>query len=110
MGGALGPDHAAPRAGRDVSRQSRTASTTPKRRAIAMSSRTRTALAEALPLLVEDDRLQRATTLLRDVGYVIEAHCVLTAAAEAHDTGAKHHSMFARRAARGQCFHQSLPR
>ena len=59
-----------------------------------------------LHFLVEDDRLQRATTLLRDVGYVIEAHFVLTAAAEACDTEAKHLSMFARRAARGQCFHR----
>ena len=59
-----------------------------------------------LPLLVEDDRLQRATTLLRDVGYVIEAHFVLTAEAQAHDTGEKHLAMFARRAARGQCFHR----
>ena len=59
-----------------------------------------------LPLLVEDDRLQRATTLLRDVGYVIEAHFVLTAAAEAGDTEAKHLSMFTRRASRGQCFHR----
>ena len=59
-----------------------------------------------LHLLVEDDRVQRATTLLRDVGYVIEAHFVLTAAAEARDTQAKHLSMFARRAARGQCFHR----
>ena len=61
---------------------------------------------EGLHLLVEDDRLQRATTWLRDVGYVIEAHFVLTAAAEPHDTQAKHRSMFARRAARGQCFHR----
>ena len=59
-----------------------------------------------LPLLVEDDRLQCATTLLRDVGYVIEAHFVLTAAAEAHDTEAKHLAMFNRRASRGQCFHR----
>ena len=61
---------------------------------------------EGLPLLVEDDRLQRATTWLRDVGYVIEAHFVLTGAAEPHDTEAKHLSMFARRASRGQCFHR----
>ena len=59
-----------------------------------------------VPLLVEDDRLQRATTLLRDIGYVIEAHFVLTAAAEARDTQAKHLSMFNRRASRGQCFHR----
>ena len=57
-----------------------------------------------LPLIIEDDRLQRATTLLRDVGYVIEAHFVLTAAAEPLDTHAKHLAMFNRRASRGQCF------
>ena len=56
-----------------------------------------------LHLLVEDDRLQRATTLLRDVGYVIEAHFELTAA---HDAQAKHLAMFNRRASRGQCFHR----
>ena len=59
-----------------------------------------------LPLIIEDDRLQRATTLLRDVGYVIEAHFVLTAEAEALDTQAKHLAMFNRRASRGQCFHR----
>ena len=59
-----------------------------------------------LPLIIEDDRLQRATTLLRDVGYVIEAHFVLTAAAEPLDTHAKHLAMFNRRASRGQCFHR----
>ena len=59
-----------------------------------------------LALIIEDDRLQRATTLLRDVGYVIEAHFVLTDAAETHDTEAKHLAMFNRRASRGQCFHR----
>ena len=59
-----------------------------------------------LALIIEDDRLQRATTLLRDVGYVIEAHFVLTAAAEPLDTHAKHLAMFNRRASRGQCFHR----
>ena len=34
-----------------------------------------------LRTLVEDDRQQRAATLLRDVAYVIEAHFVLTRAA-----------------------------
>ena len=36
----------------------------------------------------------------------IEAHFVLTAPAEAGDTEAKHLAMFARRTARGQCFHR----
>ena len=53
---------------------------------------------------VESDRQQRATTLLRDVAYVIEAHFDLTGAAEPDDTEAKHVSMFNRRAAKGQCF------
>ena len=61
---------------------------------------------EGLYTLIEDDRQQRATTLLRDVAYVIEAHFVLTGAAEADDTAAKHLAMFNRRAAKGQCFHR----
>ena len=61
---------------------------------------------EGLHTLIEDDRQQRATTLLRDVAYVIEAHFVLTGAAEADDTAAKHLAMFNRRAAKGQCFHR----
>ena len=68
----------------------------------AMRRRTTT----GLQLLVEDHRLQRATTWLRDVAYIVEAHFVLTAAAEQYDTEAKHLSMFTRRAARGQCFHR----
>ena len=66
----------------------------------------KTGATEGLPTLVEADRLQRAATLLRDVAYVIEAHFVLTDAAEEDDTEAKHLSMFNRRAAKGQCFHR----
>lgn len=54
--------------------------------------------ARTLATLVEDDRQQRATTLLRHVGYVIEAHFVLTDVAAPDDTEAKHLSMFNRRA------------
>ena len=61
---------------------------------------------EDLHTLIEDDRQQRATTLLREVAYVIEAHFALTGAAEADDTEAKHLAMFNRRAAKGQCFHR----
>lgn len=56
--------------------------------------------------VIEEDRQQRATTLLRDVAYVIEAHFDVTEAANADDTGAKHISMFNRRASKGQCFHR----
>lgn len=59
-----------------------------------------------LGLVVEDNRQQRATTLLVDVAYVIEAHFVLTPRATSDDTEAKHLSMFNRRAAAGQCFHR----
>ena len=55
---------------------------------------------------IEDDRQQRAATLLRDAAYVIEAHFVLTDAVGVADTEAKHLAMFNRRAARGQCFHR----
>ena len=61
---------------------------------------------ESLAVVIEDDRQQRATTLLRDVAYVIEAHFKLTVAATDDDTAAKHQAMFNRRAARGQCFHR----
>ncbi len=61
---------------------------------------------QGLGLVVEDNRQQRATTLLVDVDYVIEAHFEITAKAGAEDSMAKHASMFNRRAAAGQCFHQ----
>ena len=60
----------------------------------------------SLRTFIEEDRQQRAATLLRDVAYVIEAHFVLTDAAGATDTEAKHLAMFNRRATRGQCFHR----
>lgn len=59
-----------------------------------------------LGLVVDDNRQQRATTLLVDVAYVIEAHFEMTAKAGVEDTPAKHLSMFNRRAASGQCFHR----
>jgi CRISPR-associated protein Cas5d len=59
-----------------------------------------------LGLVIEQQRQQRAATLLIDVGYIIEAHFELTAKAGPDDTAAKHISMFNRRAANGQCFHR----
>ena len=61
---------------------------------------------EGLHLLVDDDRQQRASTVLADVAYVIEAHFELTDKAGPDDAEGKHLDMFNRRAARGQCFHQ----
>lgn len=59
---------------------------------------------DALVSYVEEDRQQRATTLLRDVAYVIDAHFELTDKAGAEDNIGKHLDIFNRRARRGQCF------
>jgi CRISPR-associated protein Cas5d len=61
---------------------------------------------EGLHLLVDEERQQRASTVLADVAYVIEAHFELTDKAGSEDTEGKHLDMFNRRAARGQSFHQ----
>lgn len=59
-----------------------------------------------LRLQADAARQQRATTLLVDVDYLIEAHFVLTGRAGPDDNPAKHQEIFTRRAANGQCFHQ----
>lgn len=59
-----------------------------------------------LQILVDEDRQQRASTVLVDPAYVIEAHFELTGKAGPEDTEGKHLDIFNRRAARGQCFHQ----
>lgn len=61
---------------------------------------------DGLHLRVEDDRQQRAATLLVDVDYVIEAHFEMTGRAGPEDNPGKHLDIFNRRARRGQCFHQ----
>jgi CRISPR-associated protein Cas5d len=61
---------------------------------------------EGVQLLVDDDRQQRASTVLVAPRYVIEAHFELTPKAGAEDSVGKHLDIFNRRAARGQCFHQ----
>ena len=53
-----------------------------------------------------DNRQQRASTLLRDVEYVIEAHFELTEQAGAEDNEGKHLDIFNRRVQKGQFFHQ----
>ncbi|UKE69924.1 type I-C CRISPR-associated protein Cas5c [Xanthomonas cerealis pv. cerealis] len=59
---------------------------------------------DTLVSYVEEDRQQRAATLLRDVGYVIAAHFELTDKAGSDDNVGKHLDIFNRRARRGQCF------
>lgn len=57
-----------------------------------------------LGLFVEEERQQRAATVLRDVAYLIEAHFDLLVG---DDPAAKHYEMFKRRAQKGQCFHRA---
>ena len=59
---------------------------------------------DGLHMLIEDLRQQRSSILLRDVGYVIDAHVELTGKAP-EDTVSKHEHMFRRRAERGQYYH-----
>ncbi|WP_349358089.1 type I-C CRISPR-associated protein Cas5c [Stappia sp.] len=59
-----------------------------------------------LQLLADEDRQQRAATVLVAPAYVIEARFELTDKAGAEDNAGKHLDIFNRRAARGQCFHQ----
>jgi CRISPR-associated protein Cas5d len=59
----------------------------------------------ALRTCVDEDRQQRAATILRHVAYVIEAHFELTPKAGADDSVGKHLDIFNRRARRGQYFH-----
>lgn len=54
-----------------------------------------------ISLYVEDDRQQRAATILRDVAYVIEARFDLL---DDSEPVAKHYNMFKRRAESGQCW------
>jgi CRISPR-associated protein Cas5d len=61
---------------------------------------------EGLQLLVDEDRQQRASTVLVKPAYVIEAHFELTTRAGEEDNEGKHLDTFNRRAGRGQCFHQ----
>lgn len=60
---------------------------------------------DSLVALIEDDRQQRAATVLRDVAYVIEAHFELTPKADVGDSVGKHLDIFNRRARKGQYFH-----
>ena len=63
---------------------------------------------ENLYMLVDEgkERQQRAATILRKVGYIIQAHFVLTNKAGKDDNEGKHLDTFKRRARKGQCFHR----
>ncbi len=56
-----------------------------------------------LAQVIEEDRQQRAATILKDVDYLIDAHYVVLSG---DDPPQKHYEMFKRRASKGQCFHR----
>ena len=62
---------------------------------------------EGLALHIDEDRQQRAATLLKDVAYIIEAAGALTPRGRADPAGSieKHLGIARRRAAKGQSFH-----
>jgi CRISPR-associated protein Cas5d len=72
-----------------------------------VASAMRAGSTEGLALHVDEDRQQRAATLLKDVAYIIEAKIELTSRGRADPTEStqKHLEMARRRAAKGQCFH-----
>lgn len=59
-----------------------------------------------LALFADEDRQQRASLLLRDVAYVIDAHFEMTRRAGPQDNAGKHIDMMRRRLERGQCMQQ----
>lgn len=56
-----------------------------------------------LGIYIEEERQQRAATILRDVAYLIEARFEVLGG---DDPSPKHYEMFKRRAEKGQCFHR----
>lgn len=64
---------------------------------------------EGVQLLVDEDRQQRASTVLVKPRYVIEAHFRLTAKAGPDDSEGKHLDIFNRRAGAGAVFLSALP-
>ena len=62
--------------------------------------------AASLGIFIEDNRQQRAASVLRDVSYVIDARVEIVEEEPGVDSVAKHLEIFKRRAQSGQCFHQ----
>lgn len=71
-----------------------------------VASAMRAGSTKGLALYVDEDRQQRAATILRDVAYVIEARLELTTRGRASpdENVGKHLDMFKRRARKGACF------
>lgn len=58
-----------------------------------------------LQQVIGEERQQRATMMLKQVDYIIEAHFEMTELAGEDDTPGKHYNIFLRRARQGQYFH-----
>ncbi len=65
-----------------------------------------TGAGDVRPIITAEDIQQRASMLLKDVRYVIEAHFELTGKAGEDDTVEKHYNIALRRLREGQFFHQ----
>jgi len=73
------------------------------------SSNVKTAMTGGLLELYQiapEIRQQRASMILKDVCYVIEAHFEMTKKAGVEDTPEKHYNIALRRMRQGQCYHQ----
>lgn len=62
--------------------------------------------AKHLYINTNEDRQQRASMILKNVHYIIEAHFELTDKAGETDTIEKHYNIALRRMRKGQCYHQ----
>ncbi len=62
--------------------------------------------ARTLYINTNEDRQQRASMILKNVRYIIEAHFELTDKAGETDTIEKHYNIALRRMRKGQCYHQ----
>ena len=56
-------------------------------------------------LATSENIQQRASMVLKDVHYVVDAHFVMTHQANSTDNEAKFHEIFQRRLRKGQCYH-----
>lgn len=71
---------------------------------VTISAQTMRSTDQPVCQFIEDNRQQRASLVLKDVEYIIEAQFELTGSDNA-DPG-KHLAMFERRTRKGQCFHR----
>ena len=60
----------------------------------------------SLEVFIEEDRQQRASLVLKDVEYYVEAHFVFTDQAGPDDSPGKHLDIFNRRLDKGQVYHR----